>query len=294
MKKIGLLSPASSVSQSDLENSVVYWQKQGYEIVFSENLYAKNRFLAGTDQQRIDDLTALFADDSVDFIVAAGGGYGSGRILKKIDYDLIARHKKPFFGLSDTTALQMGLLAKSDLVSFLGYMMKQRYGKPVYPYTERSLFDCLSAHSQMFYGLHPCFKGETISGTLIGGCLSLVTSLVGTPFFPMVKDPILILEDLNEEPYVIDRMLTQMDNAGVFEAVKAVVFGTFINCKAKEKEDGTLDDVFEEWKNKMKPPCFFGFPYGHQPESAVWPIGGRAEINPVIGSLCVFGVNYYG
>ena len=80
MKKIGLLSPASSVSQSNLENSVVYWQKQGYEIVFSENLYAKNRFLAGTDQQRIDDLTALFADDSVDFIVAAGGGYGSGKI----------------------------------------------------------------------------------------------------------------------------------------------------------------------------------------------------------------------
>lgn len=292
MKTIGVLTPSGAVDEKALAGGIAYWKNKGYQVKESTHLYAKNRFLAGSDEERAADLTALFCDDDVDVIMAACGGYGSARMLGRLDYRLISAHKKPFVGLSDTTALQLALLEKSGLVSFSGYLMKPRHGREMFPYTEQSLFDCLSGQEQVFSGLETDYDGGEIAGRLIGGCLSLVVGLSGTPYFPDMSGSILVLEDLNEEPYVIDRMLTQLENAGVFEKAAAVVFGAFIGCKAKDPADGTIEDVLNEWKRRIKCPVFAGFPYGHQAGSAVWPVGGQAVLNA--GTMRVSGVEFNG
>lgn len=292
MKTVGVLTPSGAIAEKDLAGGIAYWQNRGYRVEKAAHLYAKNRFLAGSDEERAADLTALFCDDGVDVIIAACGGYGSARMLGKIDYRLIAAHKKPFVGLSDTTALQLALLEKAGLVSFTGYLMKPRHGRDMFPYTEQSLFDCLEGREQVFSGLESDYAGGEISGRLTGGCLSLVAGSAGTPYFPDMTGDILVLEDLNEEPYVIDRMLTQLENAGVFEKISAVVFGAFIDCKAKDPADGTLEDVLNEWKRRIKRPVFTGFPYGHQAGSAVWPVGGKAVLTA--GAMRVLKVSGNG
>ncbi len=278
MKTIGVLTPSGAVDEQNLIQGIKYWESKGFAVKQAEHLYDQNRFCAGTDESRVADLHEFFRDDGIDMIFAAGGGYGSARILNKIDYELIAKHKKPFVGLSDTTALQLAFFKKAGLVSFSGYVMKPRNGRVLFPYTEQSLSDCLEQKDQIFSGLESNDDNHEISGQLIGGCLSLVDSLLGTPFFPNPENKILILEDLNEEPYIVDRMLTHLENAEIFDKVNAVVFGVFLNCKAKDPADGTIQDVLDEWKKRIKKPVFSGFPYGHQAGSAVWPIGANAVL----------------
>lgn len=292
MKTIGVLTSSSAVSQQVLADGIAYWEKQGYAIKEAPHLYEHNRFIAGSDQERLEDLHAFFADDQIDIIMEAGGGNGSSRLLRGIDYDLIARHKKPLVGLSDTTALQLALLAKADLISFSGYLMKPRFGRPIVPYTEQSLRDCLSGKDQTVSGLETEYRGEAIVGRLVGGCLTLIVNLLGTPYFPDTTGGILVLEDIGEEPYSIDRMLTQLENAGVFDRVAAVVFGVFRDCKAKDPQDGTTENVLNEWKTRIKAPVFLGLPYGHQAGSLVWPLGGIGILEA--DRLTVRGVNFNG
>ena len=292
MKTIGVLASSSAVSRQVLSDGIAYWEKKGYAVRQSRHLYAQKRFMAGTDDERLEDLYAFFTDDKIDIIMEARGGYGSSRLLKKIDYDLIARHKKPFIGLSDTTALQLALLAKSDLTSFTGYLMKPRFGRAIVPYTEQSLEACLSGSDQVVSGLETDYNGGSVTGRLIGGCLSLVVGTLGTPYFPDPQGGILILEDLSEEPYAIDRMLTQLENAGVFDRVAAVVFGAFLDCKAKDPTDGTINDVLNEWKKRIGAPVFAGLPYGHQAGSLVWPVGGTGILTA--GSLTFKGEKFNG
>ena len=292
MKTIGVLTSSSSVSRPVLTEGMEYWKKQGYAVKEAPHLYEKKRFIAGSDEERSEDLHAFFADDQIDLIIEAGGGNGSSRLLRGLDYDLIARHKKPLIGLSDTTALQLALLAKANLISFTGYLMKPRFGRAIVPYTEQSLQECLAGQDQVVSGLETDYQGKAIAGRLIGGCLTLVANLLGTPYFPDPTGSILILEDVGEEPYAVDRMLVQLENAGVFERVAAVVFGVFRDCKAKDPADGTIDDVFNEWKKRLKTPVFSGLPYGHQAGSLVWPIGGTGILEA--DRLTVQGVKFDG
>ncbi len=221
----------------------------------------------------------MFEDKTVDIILQAGGGYGSTRLLSKIDYNLIKKNKKPFIGLSDTTALQLAFLKKSGLISFSGYLLKERFSKPIMPYTLASLFDCLEGKRQRFMGLTSCSSSSLktpIEGKIIGGCFSLIQSLIGTPYLPDLSEAILVLEDVSEQPYVIDRMLSHFENAGVFKQVKAVVFGHFLKCFSVDEKDGLLDDVLSQWQKRLPCPVFLGLSYGHQADTAVLPIGGKA------------------
>ena len=292
MKTIGVLTSSSAVSYQVLADGIEYWKKQGYTVKEAPHLYERNRFIAGSDEERLADLHAFFEDDQIDIIIEAGGGYGSSRLLRKIDYDLIARHKKPLIALSDTTAMQLALLAKANLVSFTGYLMKVRFGRTIIPYTEQSLQECLAGKDQIVSGLETEYRGKAVVGRLIGGCLTLVANTFGTPYFPNPAGCILVLEDIAEEPYAIDRLLTGLENAGVFDQVAAVIFGVFRECKAKNPEDGTMEDVLNEWKTRIKAPVFWGLPYGHQAGSLVWPIGGTGILEA--DKLTVRGVRFDG
>lgn len=282
MKTIGVLTSSSAVSKEALAEGIAYWENRGYRVRPSEHLYAKNRFSAGTDVERANDLNALFADDEIDMIIEACGGYGSARFLDKVDYDMISRHKKPFIGLSDTTALQLALLAKAGLPSFSGYLMKPRNGRAIFPYTESSLFDALEGRKQVFTGLETAYNGPEIKGKLIGGCLSLVASLVGTPYLPDMSGAVVVLEDVCEEPYRIDRMMLQLSQSGMFDRAAALVFGCFLDCRAKDPADGTVEEVIREWRSRLAIPVFSGLPYGHQAGSAVIPVGAEVVLSSAV------------
>lgn len=279
MKTIGVLTSSSAVSKEALAEGIAYWEERGFQVRPSAHLYAKNRFSAGTDEERAADVNALFADDGIDMIIEACGGYGSARFLDKVDYDMISRHKKPLVGLSDTTALQLALLAKSGLVSFSGYLMKPRNGRVMFPYTQESLSDALEGREQVFAGLETFYDGPEIKGRIVGGCLSLMAGLAGTDYMPDTAGAIIVLEDVMEEPYRIDRMLVQLSQCGVFDKAAAVVFGCFLDCKAKDPADGTVGDVIREWSGRAAVPVFSGLPYGHQAGSAVIPVGAQAVLS---------------
>ncbi len=292
MKTIGVLTSSSPVSSEILEGGISFWQDKGYRLKFSKNFNQQDRFLAGSDEQRLEDLHEMFKDESVDYILQAGGGYGSARLLSQIDYDLIQNNKKPFIGLSDTTALQLAFLKKAELVSFSGYLLKQRFAKPLMPYTELSLIEALNGREQFFSGLISSYQDGEITGKIIGGCFSLFQTLIGTPYLPDLTDAILVLEDVGEQPYVIDRMLSHLENAGVFQKIKALVFGCFFNCFSIDKEDGMLEEVLSEWENRLSIPVFSGLSYGHQADTIILPIGGEASL--IKGGLHVQGVNING
>jgi muramoyltetrapeptide carboxypeptidase len=224
-----------------------------------------------------------FIDKSIDAIMTLRGGYGSARILNKIDYKFISKHKKPLFGFSDATALQLALWKKSKLVSYSG--LQASFLQDKIDTGLNTTFEAMLAGKKISWqGLTPLTKGKA-TGRLIGGTLTLITSLIGTPYEPDFKKAILVLEDIGEEPYRVDRMLTQMHLAGVFDKISGVVLGDWHNCTAKNKNDGTIETVLMEHFGNLPIPVVKGFPYGHGIKGTIFPIGAKAKLNADKGSL---------
>jgi len=280
--KIGLVCPASPVSKADLavaENNI---KKLGFVPVRGSSVLAAERFLAGADESRAADINAFFADDDIKAIFAVRGGYGSARILNLLDYDVIAAKQKLFVGVSDVTALQNAMLKKVGLVAPSGVILKNDLGER----TKETLLKCFAGGS-FSLPLGDFARKGAADGRLIGGCLSVFVGLLGTEYMPEVQGNILVLEDVSEEPYVIDRNLRQLLNAGVFNAVGGVVFGQFYKCKPKDKADGTVNEVISEYANIIPCPVAINFNYGHQSDSFVIPLGARCEMSSVQGQLTV-------
>ena len=280
--KVGLVCPASPISKADLEVAENNIKKLGFVPVRGGSVLAAERFLAGADEVRAADINAFFADDDIKAIFAVRGGYGSARILGLLNYDVIAAKPKPFVGVSDITALQNAMLKKAGLVAPSGVILKKDLGER----TKETLLKCLAGES-FSLPLDEFARKGAADGRLIGGCLSVFVGLSGTEYMPEVQGNILLLEDVGEEPYVIDRNLRQLLNAGIFDAVSGVVFGQFYKCKPKDKADGTAEEVISEYANIIPCPVAINFNYGHQPDSFVLPLGARCEMSSVQGQLTV-------
>ncbi len=271
--KIGVVSSSSPVREEALEKGVRFFESAGDDVVFSPSLFDADRFLAGTDEARAAELTAFFADASVDVIIEACGGYGSQRILPLLDYDFIKAHPKPLIGLSDSTAVQNALAERSGIVCPSGFLFKDR-GISAYPPATLAAF--LNGKS---FALPVEGKAAApVRGKVFGGCLSLFTRLLGTPYMPDCGGAILVLEDVGEEPYAVDRMLSHLELAGIFDKASAVVFGVFLDCAAKNAADGTVENVLDEWTARLRLPVFKNLPYGHHSESETVLIGAEAVI----------------
>ena len=271
--KIGVVSSSSPVREEALEKGIRFFESAGDEVVFSPHLFAADRFLAGTDEARATELTAFFADPSVDVIIEACGGYGSQRILPLLDYDFIKAHRKPLIGLSDSTAVQNALAQCSGVVCPSGFLFKDR-GISAYPPASLAAFLNGKSFALPVEGK----TGAPVRGKVFGGCLSLFTRLLGTPYMPDCDGAILVLEDVGEEPYAVDRMLSHLELAGIFDKAAAVVFGVFRDCTAKNEADGTVENVLAEWTERLRVPVFKNLPYGHHPESETVLIGADAVI----------------
>lgn len=275
---IGIAAPAGGVAPGGLEKAVAYFESRGHRVRLAANVHQQTRYLAGTDDARASALQALLEDPGVDAVFAARGGYGCARILDRLDFTRLRGCPKPVVGLSDVTALQLALLACTGLVSYTGFNVATdlRSGTPD-PMTERSLWDALAGRPIAVSGLSPLRPGRA-EGPLVGGCLSLLVSLMGTPWLPALDGAVLFLEDVHEEPYRLDRMLTQLRLAGVLQRAAGIVFGTFQDCTAKDPADGTVDDVLREAASWTDAPVWMGLPYGHTPSRCVLPVGAHCRV----------------
>lgn len=271
---VGVIAPSGPVDRERLLDGISYLQRRGYEVREGDSLYARTRYLAGRDADRAADLNQMLGDREVRAIFTARGGYGSARLLDLVDYDLVREDPKIFVGFSDTTALQLGLYARTGLVSYSGVVLcKDVNPAGMVGPTEERLWDALTkGRFSPLEGLQTLRAGR-VGGPLLGGCLSLVVSLAGTPYLPALEGAVLFLEDVNEPPYRLDRLLFQLRMAGIFDRVGGVVFGQFEGCDPEAKEEGTPMEVFTAFAESVSCPVYAGLPYGHGQGRTVLPVG---------------------
>ncbi|MCL5268626.1 MAG: LD-carboxypeptidase [Bacteroidetes bacterium] len=287
---ISIVSPASTPTDaSRVHSSVKYFESKGYRVTISKNVFNINGYLAGTDEERAEDLNQAFADKNVRAIVCSRGGYGTPRILDRLDYGLIRRNPKLLIGYSDITALQLAIFKKTGLVTFSGPMAAVEFGKDIDPYTEEMFFQMVTQPGKIgplknHKSFRLSFKGKKrVLGRLLGGNLSLITSLFGTQYAPDFSRSLLLIEEVSEEPYSIDRMLTQLRLSGVLKKVSAFVLGQFTECNPEEpnRPHRTLEEIISNDLLSYRKASVSNIPYGHVPVKMTLPIGVLASVDPV-------------
>ncbi len=285
---IGIVSPASSPDDPiKIENGVKYLEKLGYRTEVGKNVAKYNGYLAGTDDERLDDLHNMFKNKNVNAIFCIRGGYGSTRLLDKIDYKIIANNPKIFVGYSDINALQMAFFTKCGLITFAGPMVAVDFIDEVSPYTEEIFWNMITSNKKIgrvenpnkekFFILN---KGRA-QGRILGGNVSIINSLIGTEYLPKLKDSVLLLEEINEAPYRIDRMLNQLRIMKVFKNVRGIILGDFVKCVEYDTEKRTLslNDVIVDYFDGLKIPVIYNFRHGHLHEKVTIPFGLRTVLN---------------
>jgi len=286
---IGVISPASSPSDLEkIEKGVKYLESLGYRVEVGNNVGKIHGYLAGTDEERLEDLHSMFKNKNVKAIFNVRGGYGSGRLLDKINFGLIKRNPKIFVGYSDITALQLAFLKKTGLVTFAGPMVAVDFSQDkVDPFMEENFWKIITTskkigklnnpNEERFYTLTKG-RGE---GKLVGGNLALLISLMGTDYQPDFKDSVLLIEDIGEDPYRVDRMFYQLKYAKVFNKVKGIILGRFVDCYIKDKSQPSLslNDVIADYLADLKVPVIYNVKHGHIKENLTIPWGLKTKVN---------------
>jgi muramoyltetrapeptide carboxypeptidase len=291
---IGIVAPASApASIEKIEKGITYLERMGYRVKPGEYLYELDGYLAGSDAHRAKDLNGMFADPTVKAIIAVRGGYGSPRILDLIDYDIIRNHPKIFVGYSDCTALQCAFLRQAGLVSFAGPMVAVEMSDGIDSFTEENFWRLLTTPAdRQVLSTPPDYQMQTIhpgvsEGILVGGNLTMLLSLAGTHYSPDFRDALLFLEEIDEKPYRIDRMLAQLKHAGVFQEIHGLILGIFSDCISSEpdKPSLTLERVFSDYFSGLTVPAISQFAYGHPSPKLTIPIGLKARLDTRLGQI---------
>lgn len=283
---LGIISPASPADSVDTEKSIKFIENLGYKIKRAKNLNSENGYLAGNDNERALDINNMFADKAVDGIICIRGGYGSIRILDKINYSLIKKNPKVFIGYSDITAIHTAINSRTGLVSFHGPMLASDMRKGL----DRYSLDCLQAmvekKQKNIHIKNPsdstikALSHGKATGRLVGGNLAVIASTIGTEYEIDTKDKILFLEDIGEEPYKIDRMLMQLKLAKKFDDSVAIVLCNWNKCECDNNAPTlTLSEVFEQILLPLKKPILCGYYIGHCSPNITIPIGAKACID---------------
>lgn len=296
---IGLIAPASNaVENQGIRFAADVIRSLGFEVKDGKYLYSRDQYLAGTDLQRAEDVNRMFGDKDVDAIFCLRGGYGTPRILPYLDYDLIEKNPKVFLGSSDITAILIALYVKTGLVGFHGTNAMQNFSDYTLAEFKKVL---VNPSAGTYIGRPPAieeregfadrknritrFTGGTATGRLIGGNLSLVATLIGTPYEPDFRDNILFLEDVWEEPYRVDRLLTQLWLAGKLQQVAGIAFGKFTKTEDDEGNSFSIEEVIRMRCEPLKVPTIRGLMIGHVADQTIVPIGIEAELNADAGTL---------
>jgi muramoyltetrapeptide carboxypeptidase len=285
---IGVVAPAGAVKTDDLNAGISRLEELGYRILVGRSLHRAARYLAGRDADRAADVMAMFENPDVRAVVAARGGYGTSRVIPLLDPKIIKRSPKIFVGSSDLTLLLHFLRAVCGFVTFHGPMVSPNFGKYSSPTTNESFVRILGAiEPPGRYDVRgvTVLKGGSAEGVLTGGCLSLVCQTIGTPYEIRTDGAIVFLEDINEPPYRIDRMLTYLKQLGKFETARAVIFGPMPDCHPAPHESYTIHDVIRDVLGDLQCPILADFPSGHGGTNVTLPFGVRAAVDGATLSL---------
>lgn len=289
---VGLIASGGIVNDAQIQQSVTNLEGQGFSVKLGRNIRAAHGGYAGTVQQRLEDLHGMFTDREVEAIWQVRGGSGGIHLLPHIDYGLVRKRPKILIGISDITALQLALLRHAGLVTFHGPpgwstfsefsvahmlpVLMEPTATRVLPMSKESL--AKSADSTQFRPR--VFRKGTAEGRLVGGNLSLVSALVGTPYSIQGAGYLLFLEEVGEAPYRVDRMLMQLQLARVSTQARGVILGVFSGCEATDGEPSlTLAETLEERMAQLPGPSAYGYSLGHIPHKVTLPVGVRARFD---------------
>jgi muramoyltetrapeptide carboxypeptidase len=296
---IGIVSPASAIFETEpYEIAKETFEAMGLQVKFGNFTKSRYGHLAGTDKERAAELMAMFEDDEVKAIIALRGGAGAARLLDLLDYKTIRKNPKIFIGYSDITALHLALYQETGLVTFHGPVAVSTWNAFAYKHLKELIFEGKTLHYE-----NPSEKGSELAqtenrirtitpgvakGALLGGNLSVLTNLMGTPYFPQNwKNKILYLEDIGEKIYAVDRMMSQLKLGGVLEQISGFVFGKCSDCNPGGSGYGslTLEEVIDHYIEPLGVPAFSGAMIGHIDDNVTIPNGIKAEINAEKGSI---------
>lgn len=296
---VGLVAPASATFQSvDVAIARESLEGLGLKVKVGEHVLSRHGYLSGTDKDRAADINRFFADGSVRAVLPIRGGWGSSRVLPHLDFDVIRRNPKVVLGYSDITALHLAIHAKTGLVTFHGPNGLGRWDAWSVDYLKRVLIDGEAVtfeNPKAFSDRNALAQTEnrvqtitpgTARGRLIGGNLTVMTSILGSTYVPSTDGAVLFLEDVGEDLYRIDRMFTQLKLAGILDRIRGFVFGTCAECGPGEGFGSlTLEEIFADHIRPLRVPAWFGAMIGHQTPQWTVPIGADAEIDATAGTI---------
>jgi len=299
---IALVVPGSPVRRERIQRAAAELELLGYHVKTYGDIYRSYGYLAGEDATRAAELMAAFADPEVTAIFPARGGTGVTRLLDKLDYEVIGKNPKIFAGFSDNTALHSALQNKTGLVTFHSPHPSDGLGatKGMSDLTARTFWRALAAEKYADQNgfevpLTDAQRDKTVTmvpgkarGRLLGGNLALLGAVMGTPYEVDTTDAILLLEDVHEQPYRIDRLLSQLQLAGKLDELVGVILGQFTKCDASEDEESlTIDQVFTHYFGNLGIPVLANYPTGHSRDNATLPLNVEVEIDADHGRVTV-------
>ncbi len=282
---VAFVTPGSFIDDEGLQKAVQNVEGLGCKVQLSKNIRAHRGFLAGTDQQRLDDLHWAFSDKKINAVWCARGGYGCGRLLTLINYGLIKRNPKIFIGFSDVTALVNTIFQQTGLITFHGPVGASEFTEYTKNHLQAVLMEEKENHiipSPTLEGSSPGhlkFNPKKIKGELVGGNLSLLAAMAGTPYAINFKNKIAFIEDIGEKPYRIDRMLTQLRQACNLKMACGIALGDFTDCDSDEPNSLTLKETLTDRLNFKNTPVGYRFPFGHTEDHCTLPIGINVELD---------------
>jgi muramoyltetrapeptide carboxypeptidase len=294
---IGLICPAySAFIKEEVSIAIESLQAMGFKVLQGKHIFDRYGNLAGKDEDRAADINEMFANKKVDAIMAMHGGWGCARILPLLDYELIKKNPKVFIGYSDITALLLGIYSQTGLVTFHGPVGSSTWNSFSVEYFRNTLIegnatkmsnpvkkgDALVQMDDRIYTIN----GGKASGKLIGGNLTVLSHILGSKYVPDFTGAILFIEDVQEDTYRIDRMITQLKLAGILNQISGFVFGKCTDCSpSKNYGSLTLEDIFEDHIKPLKIPAFSGAMIGHIKDKFTVPIGIEAIIDATEGII---------
>ncbi len=279
---IGVVAPSGPPDEKDLTMGVQRIERLGFKVRLGDHVSKRWWHLSAEDRQRAEDLHRFFSDPAIQAIVCVRGGSGASRLIPYLDSKVVRANPKIFVGSSDVTTLLLYLTQTCGIIAFHGPMVAPNFGKKPSALTDNFFLKLLTRPEpvgQLDIPGVKTLKAGTAEGMLTGGCLTILSLGLGTPHAIKTHGSILFLEDIDEAPYKIDRMLTHLKQAGCFKGVRGIVFGKMVNCQPKPEEGYSLEETILDVLSDFRGPILYGFPSGHGEENVALPFGVKVRIS---------------
>ena len=272
---VAVLAASSPSELPRIEAAAANLRSRGLRVTLAPNIAHRDRYLAGGDDERVGVLNDFLRNPEFDGFFFARGGYGLMRILDRIDYDAISANPRPIVGFSDLTALHQAIAVRSGVTTFHGPMLNTDWHDGLSPDREEWFWRMLAGDAPLSWAVEEVMNEGEAEGALFGGCLSLTNDLAGTPYDFWIDDGIWFFEDVDEPVYRIDRMLTHLRLTGRLKKIRGVIIGSLRGCGS----DAEISALLREFFGSMRIPVVRRFPFGHDGDNLLMPIGVRARLS---------------